>query len=60
MGGYVIKYGFLCKKYSLKPEECLFTDDVPENLKGAEAFGFHGLVFESYEKTYPEIMKILK
>lgn len=56
----MIKYGFLCKKYSLKPEECLFTDDVPENLKGAEAFGFHGLVFESYEKTYPEIMKRLR
>lgn len=53
-------YDCLCRKYNLKPEECFFTDDVPENVKGAQACGFHGLVFESYEKTYPEIMKILK
>ena len=52
-------YRCLCEKYGLKPEECLFTDDVPENIKGAQACGFQGIVFESYEKTYPEIMKAL-
>ena len=52
-------YRCLCEKYGLKPEECLFTDDVPENVKGAQACGFQGIVFESYEKTYPEIMKAL-
>lgn len=53
-------YRCLCDKYDLKPEECLFTDDVPANVKGAQACGFQGIVFEGYEKTYPIIMKALR
>ena len=53
-------YRCLCDKYDLKPEECLFTDDVPANVKGAQACGFQGIVFEGYEKTYPLIMKALR
>ncbi len=53
-------YRCLCDKYGLKPEECLFTDDVPANVKGAQACGFQGIVFEGYEKTYPLIMKALR
>ena len=53
-------YRCLCEKYGLNPEECLFTDDVPANVKGAQACGFQGIVFEGYEKTYPVIMKALR
>ena len=53
-------YRCLCDKYGLKPEECLFTDDVPANVKGAQVCGFQGIVFEGYEKTYPLIMKALR
>ena len=53
-------YRCLCDKYGLKPEECLFTDDVPANVNGAQACGFQGIVFEGYEKTYPLIMKALR
>ena len=53
-------YRCLCEKYGLKPEDCLFTDDVPANVKGAQACGFQGIVFEGYEKTYPLIMKALR
>jgi putative hydrolase of the HAD superfamily len=53
-------YRCLCEKFGLKPEECLFTDDVPANVKGAQACGFRGIVFEGYEKTYPLIMKALR
>ena len=53
-------YRCLCEKFGLKPEECLFTDDVPANVKGAQACGFHGIVFEGYKKTYPLIMKALR
>ena len=53
-------YRCLCDKYGLNPEECLFTDDVPANVKGAQACGFQGIVFEGYEKTYPVIMKALR
>ena len=37
-------YRCLCEKFGLKPEECLFTDDVPANVKGAKACGFQGCV----------------
>ena len=53
-------YRCLCEKFGLKPEECLFTDDVPANVNGAQACGFQGIVFEGYEKTYPLIMKALR
>ena len=53
-------YRCLCEKFGLKPEECLFTDDVPANVKGAQACGFQGIVFEGYKKTYPLIMKALR
>ena len=53
-------YRCLCEKFGLKPEECLFTDDVPANVKGAQDCGFQGIVFEGYEKTYPLIMKALR
>ena len=53
-------YRCLCEKFGLKPEECLFTDDVPANVKRAQACGFQGIVFEGYEKTYPLIMKALR
>ena len=53
-------YRCLCDKYGLKPEDCLFTDDVPANVNGAQACGFQGIVFEGYEKTYPLIKKALR
>ena len=38
-------YMHLLNKYSLQPEECLFTDDLAMNTEGAEACGIHGHVF---------------
>ncbi len=38
----------------------MVTDDVAANVKGAQACGFQGIVFEGYEKTYPVIMKALR
>jgi HAD superfamily hydrolase (TIGR01509 family) len=28
-----------------QPEECVFVDDLPANIAGAEAFGFRGIVY---------------
>ena len=36
--------------YDLKPEECLFIDDTPENVEAATDLGFQGLTFQSYEQ----------
>ncbi len=39
----------LVKKYDLDPGECLFIDDVEDNVRGARAAGMQGLVFTGYE-----------
>ena len=38
-------YLHLCEKYSLKPEECLFVDDVQATVEGAVAAGMEGFLF---------------
>ncbi len=38
-------YNYVCDKYGLLPEECLFIDDIQENVDGAEAVGMHGYRF---------------
>lgn len=43
-------YRCLVERYSLKPEECLFADDMPANIKAAEECGFQAILFEGYEK----------
>ena len=32
-------------RYSLKPTECLFIDDAPQNIEGAGVAGIDGIVF---------------
>lgn len=38
-------YRTLFRKYSLKPEECLFIDDLPQNVEGARFVGMDGIIF---------------
>lgn len=52
-------YRRLMERYQLLPDECLFIDDSPKNIAAANALGIHGVLFESYEKQYPQIMKRL-
>ncbi len=43
-------YRLLCETYDLQPQECVFIDDLPANVKGAQSIGMKGIVFEgSYE-----------
>jgi putative hydrolase of the HAD superfamily len=37
------------------PEECVFIDDLPENVAGAKLAGFDGIVFESYAQFTGEL-----
>ena len=53
-------YRLLCEKYNLAAEECLFTDDMPDNIAAAQECGFHAVLFESYEKSYPAIMEAIQ
>lgn len=38
-------YTCLLKKYALIPEECLFIDDLEENIRAAQRCGMEGYVF---------------
>ena len=53
-------YRLLCEKYNLNAEECLFTDDMPDNIAAAKECGFHAVLFEGYEKSYPAIMEAIQ
>ena len=44
----------------LEPEESVFIDDRPVNIKGAETCGIHGIVFRSYEQAKKELDEFLK
>jgi len=40
-----------CQQHaSCAPHECLFIDDLPENVAGAIAFGWQGLVYKDIEE----------
>jgi glucose-1-phosphatase len=36
------------------PHECVFIDDLPENVEGAKLAGFDGIVFESFPQLSEE------
>lgn len=38
-------YNYVCNRYGLIPEECLFIDDIQKNVDGAEAVGMQGYKF---------------
>ncbi len=38
------------------PEECLFIDDLPANVEGARAFGWHAVQYT----TYPDLLQQLR
>ncbi len=47
-------YQRLFTRFGLKPEECIFTDDRPENIEGGRRVGMEGIVFtdaRQYEKA---------
>ena len=36
----------LLQKYGLRAEECVFLDDMPQNIAGAKSVGIHGFLYE--------------
>lgn len=43
-------FRYLLEKIGASPEECLFVDDNPENIKSAENIGFLAILFENNKK----------
>lgn len=52
-------YHYLLDTYGLKPEECVFIDDLKENIHSAVSLGIAGIVFTSYEQVREELDKLL-
>lgn len=53
-------YEILLDKYSLIPGECLFIDDLPENVKGAEKSGMTGITTYGSLDILKDIENVLK
>ena len=43
------------KKFHIKPEECIFTDDKVENIEGGRRLGMDGIVFASAKQYEREL-----
>lgn len=48
----------LFEKFSLKPEESVFLDDLAANIEGAKNVGMHGIVFDGLEDALVELKKL--
>lgn len=53
-------YNLLLERYGLCANECVFIDDLAENIDAAKTQGIHGIVFETYEQAKEELNKMLK
>jgi len=52
-------YRSLLAKYGLRPEECVFLDDLPANLKTAKRLGIRGILVEDQEQAAKELASLL-
>ena len=44
-------YSLILSRYHLKPEECVFMDDILENVEAARRAGINAFVFENQEQA---------
>ena len=44
-----------CEKASVLPNECVFIDDLKENIKGAKKVGLHGLHFTEMQSLQNDL-----
>jgi glucose-1-phosphatase len=50
-------YGAALEMAGCLPHECVFIDDLPENVEGAKRAGFDGIIFESYPQLAQELKR---
>lgn len=51
-------YRLLMERYGFVGEECVFIDDLQENLEGAERIGWNTICYRSYEQVREELLKL--
>lgn len=52
-------YQLVCKKLGVEPSECVFIDDLPENVEGARKTGMEGIVWEDYVSLRTQLSLLL-
>ena len=52
-------YSLLLKRYDLVADECVFIDDLQENVEAAKTLGIHGIVFENYEQAAKDLNEMI-
>lgn len=52
----IFEYG--TERFNLIPEDCVFIDDLPENISAAREFGFHGIVITSPDQVEHDLQKL--
>lgn len=52
-------YQILLTRYNLKPETCVFIDDVDANIATAIELGIHGIVFKNPEQLEQDLRKVI-
>jgi len=48
-------YILACKKLGVEPEECIFIDDLEENVLGAKKVGMIGFVYKDYQSLIHDL-----
>lgn len=53
-------YELFLSKFGLRPEECVFIDDRPDNIEGARKEGMHGVVFHDMDQLKLAIQQLIE
>lgn len=51
-------YALLIERYQLVPEECVFMDDLEENIKGAEKAGIRTILFQNEKQAKDKLREL--
>ena len=52
-------YSLLLKRYGLNADECVFIDDSAANIKTANEFGIHGIVYTNCDKLRKDFDEVV-
>ena len=53
-------YELAAERLGVKPEECLFTDDIAKNVEGAELAGMNAILFTSNQQYIEDLNNFVK
>ena len=52
-------YKLAAKRLAVKPEECIFIDDMLKNVQAAESTGMKGIVYKDFADFLTKISELI-